>query len=128
MEHFPYICIQIVVKMEIKPRFKVILSKRVTDFLDSLSKKIRDKILYNVAKSRSVIDPELFKKLDDDIWEFRTLYGNMHYRLLAFWDNDGQTLVITTHGFIKKTGKTPKKEIDKAIEIRTLYYNSKKWK
>jgi phage-related protein len=68
-----------------------------------------------------VIDPDLFKKLDDtDIWEFRTFYNRMQYRLLAFWDRngDGITLVIATHGFIKKTQKTPLKEIAKAEEIR----------
>lgn len=70
----------------------------------------------------------LFKKLDDtDIWEFRTQYGGIQYRLLAFWDkvNGTDTLVIATHGFIKKTQKTPPKEIAKAEEIRTRYFNAK---
>ncbi|WP_195415034.1 type II toxin-antitoxin system RelE/ParE family toxin, partial [Bacteroides finegoldii] len=46
----------------------------------------------------------------------------------AFWDKvDGvDTLVIATHGFIKKTQKTPSKEITKAEEIRKIYFNSKK--
>jgi phage-related protein len=58
-------------------------------------------------------DPEIFKKLEDDIWEFRTLYQRQTIRLFAFWDKS-DTLVITTHGLIKKTQKTPKKEIEKA--------------
>ena len=76
-----------------------------------------------------MIDPELFKKLDDtDIWEFRTFYNKVKYRLLAFWDKDNGTnvLVIATHGFIKKTPKTPPKEIAKAEDIRKAYFNSKK--
>jgi phage-related protein len=74
-----------------------------------------------------VIDKELFKKMgDSDIWEFRTLYGGMSYRLLAFWDTDEETLVIATNGFVKKTQKTPLKEIAKAEELRKLYFNSKK--
>lgn len=75
------------------------------------------------------MDPELFKKLDDtDIWEFRTHYNKIQYRMLAFWDknSDVDTLVIATHGFIKKTQKTPQKEILKAEEIRKIYFNSKK--
>ena len=71
----------------------------------------------------------LFKKLDDtDIWEFRTFYNKTKYRLLAFWDKDDKinTLVIATHGFIKKTQKTPLKEIAKAEEIRKDYFNSKR--
>ena len=46
----------------------------------------------------------------------------------AFWDKGDKvnTLVIATHGFIKKTQKTPSKEITKAEEIRKDYFNSKR--
>lgn len=114
--------------METKARFCVILSSEAEDFLNGLNSKIKDKIIYNIRKSTFVIDPEIFKKLDDkDIWEFRTRYNNIQYRLLAFWDkvNGIDTLVIATHGFIKKTQKTPTKEIAKAEAIRTKYFNSK---
>ena len=75
-----------------------------------------------------MIDKDLFKKLDDSdvICVFRTLYNGISYRLFAFWDTDKETLVITTHGIIKKTQKTPFKEIAKAKEIRKMYFNSKK--
>ncbi|KAA3168335.1 type II toxin-antitoxin system RelE/ParE family toxin, partial [Akkermansia sp. BIOML-A61] len=55
-------------------------------------------------------------------------YNKVKYRLLAFWDKDNgtNTLVIATHGFIKKTQKTPPKEIAKAEDIRKAYFNSKK--
>ena len=92
--------------MEVKAKFKVVYSKEADDFLNHLPSKIKDKIIYNIAKAKFVIDPELFKKLDDtDIWEFRTFYKKVKYRLLAFWDKDNgaDTLVIATHGFIKKT-------------------------
>jgi len=73
--------------MEENARFKVVLSKEARLFLKGLSSKISDKITYNIRKATSVIDPVLFKKLDDtDIWEFRTQYGGIQYRLLAFWD------------------------------------------
>ena len=71
---------------------------------------------------------KIFKKLQDEIWEFRSKYlGNQH-RLLAFWDksNNRNTLVIATHGFIKKTSKVPKNEIQKAEKIRSEYFSSKK--
>lgn len=114
--------------MEIKARFKVILSGEVIDFLKGLKPKVQDKIMYNIDKAASLIDPELFKKLDDtEIWEFRTRYERIQYRLLAFWDKtDGEdTLVIATHGFIKKTQKTPSKEIARAEDIRKMYYDNK---
>lgn len=115
--------------MEAKSRFNVILSDEAQEFLDTLPSKVREKIVSNIRKSTFVLDPELFKKLDDtDIWEFRTFYNKTKYRLLAFWDKSKKvnTLVIATHGFTKKTPKTPLKEIAKAEEIRKAYFNSKK--
>lgn len=114
--------------MELKVRFKVIMSSEADAFLDTLRQDIKDKIVYNVDKvANGYMDKDLFKKLDGtDIWEFRTLYKGIQYRLLAFWDTDAETLVIATHGFVKKTQKTPSKEINKAEAIRKLYFNSKK--
>ena len=114
--------------MELKARFKVIMSSEADAFLDTLRQDIKDKIVYNVDKvANGYMDKVLFKKLDGtDIWEFRTLYKGIQYRLLAFWDTDAETLVIATHGFVKKTQKTPSKEINKAEAIRKLYFNSKK--
>lgn len=61
------------------------------------------------------------------IWEFRTLYNNKAYRLFAFWDttDEKETLVIATHGIVKKTQKTPQKDINKAEEIRKQYLKNK---
>lgn len=114
--------------MELKARSKVIMSSEADAFLDTLRQDIKDKIVYNVDKvANGYMDKDLFKKLDGtDIWEFRTLYKGIQYRLLAFWDTDAETLVIATHGFVKKTQKTPSKEINKAEAIRKLYFNSKK--
>ena len=114
--------------MELKTRFKVIMSSEADAFLDTLRQDVKDKIIYNVDKvANGYMDKDLFKKLDDtDIWEFRTLYKGIQYRLLAFWDTDAETLVIATQGFVKKTQKTPRKEINKAEAVRILYFNSKK--
>lgn len=83
--------------------------------------------LYNIDKARLVNDPKLFKKLTDDIWEFRTKYSGSQYRLFAFWDKTDKTdtLVVSTHGIIKKVSKVPKAEIEKAIQIRAEYFKQK---
>ncbi|NBC08090.1 MAG: hypothetical protein GVY26_12930 [Bacteroidetes bacterium] len=49
----------------------------------------------------------MFKKLTKDIWAFRTKYQKNQYRLFAFWDkrDKEETLAVSTHGMIKKTGK-----------------------
>lgn len=108
-------------------KFEIIITKYVDEFLSSLSEKARDKIIYNLDKcSNGYADKNLFKKLDGtDIWEFRTLYNGVCYRLLSFWDTEKSALVIAANGFQKKTQKTPKQEIQKAIEIRKEYFNSK---
>lgn len=109
-------------------KHKVLLSDEVDQFLDTLPIKAKTKILYNVRLVESGHqDVDIFKKLDGtNLWEFRTLYSGIKYRLLAFFDKDSKALIITTHGFIKKSQKTPSKEIDRAEAIRKEYYNQKK--
>ncbi len=110
-----------------KPNFEIELLPEAVEFLESLDDKPREKIYYNLKKAQLVNDNELFKKLNDFIWEFRTLYNNQAYRLFSFWDKrDGkETLVVATHGILKKTQKTPPKEIKKAEEIRKQYFDNK---
>lgn len=107
---------------------KIIYSEEVDDFLSSLTDKPRNKILYNISLvAGGRIDNELFKKLGDTgIWEFRTSYAGVWYRILAFWDTKDDALIVTTHGFCKKSNKTPPKEIAKAIAIKNDYFEQKK--
>lgn len=111
-----------------KAKFEVILSVEAEAFLSALKEKVRHKIVSNFRKASYLLDPKVFKKLEgSDIWEFRALYGGVQYRMLAFWDktDTNYTLVIATHGFVKKTQKTLSKEIAKAEKIRTMYFKLK---
>jgi phage-related protein len=107
--------------------FELQLLEEARDFLKSLTKEVRGKIGRNIRRvQKGERDPELFKKLgSSEIWEFRTLYNKTCYRLFAFWNRDANTLVVATHGIIKKTQKTPAKEISKAEEIRKKYFENK---
>ena len=107
--------------------FDILFLDEAFEFLSSLEKKHSEKILFNIRKSQTAQNPELFKKLNDELWEFRTLYQGLQYRLLAFWDKTDniETLVISTHGFIKKRSKVPDKEILKAKQIRIAYFEEK---
>ncbi len=104
-------------------KFRVEFMEDAKQFLDKLDEKARDKVYYNIWKARSTNDKELFKKLQDEIWEFRTKYSKSYYRLFAFWDKTDKedTVVISTHGLIKKTDKIPKSEITKAERLRQQY-------
>lgn len=109
-------------------KYEVQFLEQVKIFLDGLDEKSRRKVIFNIWKSKKVNDPELFKKLTGEIWEFKTKYLTKQIRLLAFWDKTDKTktLVIATNGFIKKTKKTPKAEIKKAEQIRKDYFEQKK--
>ncbi|GIZ09577.1 type II toxin-antitoxin system RelE/ParE family toxin [Flavobacterium sp. UMI-01] len=108
-------------------KFKVIFLTEAREFLLDLDEKSRLKIIFNIDKAKIKNDNELLKKLKGEIWEFRTLYNKTYFRIFAFWDKTEKTesLVLATHGIIKKTGKTPEKEIEKAENIRLRYFELK---
>lgn len=108
-------------------KLKITFMDMAREFIFSLPEKVQKKITYNLLKVEGgEINKELFKKLENsEIWEFRILYNGICYRLFAFWDTEMETLIIATHGIVKKTQKTPKKEIEKAESIRKAYFNNK---
>ena len=110
-----------------RQKFEVVLMEEAFEFLKKLDLKPRKKVLQNMHRAKYHIDPALFKKLERDIWEFRTLFAGIQYRLLAFWDKNSSagTIVFATHGIIKKTSKVDKKEINKAEQIRDRYFKNK---
>jgi phage-related protein len=107
--------------------FEIIFLEDAFTFLKALERKHYEKILFNIRKSQLEYDSTLFKKLSSDIWEFRTLYNGLQYRLLAFWDKTTtkKTLVVSTHGFVKKRSKVPNNEIQKAVLMRSKYFAEK---
>jgi phage-related protein len=96
-------------------------------FIAGLDKKTARKVFYNIDLAEQTNDPKLLKKLQNEIWEFRTKFAGLQIRLLAFWDktDNKETLVIATHGFIKKADKVPTNEIDRAVRLRDKYFNNK---
>ena len=111
-------------------KFQVKFLEEAAEFLDNLDEKTRDKVIYNIFKARVSNDKELFRKLKGEIWEFRTLFNKTHYRLLAFWDKTDktETVVVSTHGIIKKTDKIPQGDLEKAEKLRSLYFKYKKYR
>ncbi|MCE1198617.1 MAG: type II toxin-antitoxin system RelE/ParE family toxin [Marinilabiliales bacterium] len=107
--------------------FETIFLEEANAFIAGLDTKVIKKILYNIDLAEQTNDPKLFKKLQKDIWELRTTFAGLHIRLLAFWDKTEpkRTLVIASHGFIKKVDKVPMSELERAIHLRDKYFNSK---
>lgn len=102
--------------------FEVTYLVEVRRFFREIDPQATKKLIYNINKAKQVNDDSIFKKLKNtEIWEFKARVKGVQYRLFAFWDTDKKALVVCTHGIIKKTQKTPKKEIEKAEQIRKQY-------
>jgi len=95
----------------------------VEKFLDALPSKAAQKAVWvlQLAEDLDRIPAKYFTKLTgtQDIWEFRISFGSNIYRIFAF--QHGKALVLT-HGFIKKTQKTPLEEIERAHQHRIDYF------
>lgn len=65
--------------------FETKLLEEAFKFIEKQDFKARKKIFQNIRRAELHADPKFFKKLTSEIWEFRTLYSGIQYRLLAFW-------------------------------------------
>lgn len=103
--------------------FETRFLEEAEEFISKLDPKTVKKIIYNIDLAEQTNDPKLFKKLQNDIWEFRTKFAGLQIRLLAFWDkrDNKETLVIATHGFIKKVDKILSNEITRAVRLKENY-------
>lgn len=99
------------------------------DFLLKLDKKMRAKMVNTIAilqdNGYELREP-YSKHLSEGIFELRAKVGNDITRVLYFFYVDKQ--IILTNGFIKKTQKTPKGEIEKAKKYRADYLQRKEGK
>ena len=66
--------------------FRDKILEEADEFISQLDTKTIKKIFYNIDLAEQTNDPKLFKKLQNDIWEFRTKFAGLQIRLLAFWD------------------------------------------
>lgn len=109
---------------------EVIFLKQAEEFANSIGDKPRKKLFHAIRKTKERLFGQWFAKLksSDGIFEFRVDDNGKFYRLFAFWDTeeDEETLVVATHGLIKKSNKTPPAEIRKAEQIRREYFEEKR--
>ena len=99
--------------------------KPFEEFILSLSTDERAKVFETInyfleLKNNNLpIKESLSKHLEDGIFEIRTSLFKKIARTLYFYQRGAK--IIITHGFIKKTQKTPKREITRAKELREKY-------
>ena len=98
-----------------------------TDFYNKQNQKVKDKILwtFKVVETLKQVPTDYLKHIEgtDGLYEIRVQTGSDIFRIFCFFD-EGK-LVVLENGFQKKTQKTPKREIEKAIKIKEDYDNDK---
>ncbi len=95
------------------------------EFFIKQKSKVQDKIIWTLDLIEELPRvPETYLKYlegTDGLYEIRIKLGSDIYRIFSFFD-EGK-LVVLTNGFQKKTQKTPKQEIEKALKIKKEYEN-----
>lgn len=99
------------------------------NFVKKLPKKDREKLSAVIIRTQTygiqtAISQEWVKRLDDNLYELRSKAGSNIQRALYFHVVDNHYVI--THGFTKKTQKTPSTEIAHAKELREEFYRRKK--
>lgn len=102
----------------------------VQDFLDSLKGKVAQKVTWTIMllENFDKIPQQYFKKLSgsDGIWECRIRINTNIYRIFCFFA--GNSVIVLTHGIVKKTQKIPIKEIKKEEKYKNDYLQMKRGK
>ena len=96
------------------------------DFYKKQSVKVKNKINWTIGLLQylEIIPDKYLKHIEEtDLYEIRVTFGNNIFRIFCFFDKD--RLVIILNGFQKKTQKTPKTEIDRALRLKQDYYENK---
>ena len=94
----------------------------VAQFLDTLNPKLKNKTLRTIALLKSNgnnLGHPYSRPLEDGIFELRTQLGNDIDRIMYFFYHNDKA--ILTNGFIKKTQKTPKRELELAKKYKADY-------
>lgn len=107
---------------------KIIAYKdKFLNFYKSQDAKVQLKIEYvlDLVRFEERVPAKFFKLLQntDDIWEIRVITAFKSIRILSFLDEGN--MVILTNCFLKKSQKTPKKEIHLAEQLKKEYLNEK---
>ena len=115
--------------MSQKQKFRTIIFYK--NYFDDFFVKQRDKVKNKIIWTLDLIEehqrvPELYLKHienTDGLFEIRVQQGSDIFRIFCFFDQ-GQ-LVVLANGFQKKTQKTPKQEIERALKIKEEYESEK---
>ncbi len=96
-------------------------------FYNQQTFKVKDKIIWTLKLIETIqqVPEEYLKHLEgtDGLFEIRVQSGNNNFRIFCFFD--AGKLIVLENGFQKKSQKTPKSEIEKALKIKREYEKEK---
>lgn len=108
---------------DIKLRTVTLYKNYFTDIFGKQKQKVKDKILwtFRIIETQKHIPTDYFEHMTgtDGLYEIRVKQGSDIFRIFCFFD-EGK-LIVLANGFQKKTQKTPKSEIEKALKIKKEY-------
>jgi phage-related protein len=116
--------------MDVKQKYRTIIFYKdyFQEFFIKQRDKVKDKIIwtFDLMQELQRVPETYLKHIEntDGLYEIRVQLGNDIFRIFCFFDQ-GQ-LVVLANGFQKKTQKTPKQEIEKALKIKEDYENNKR--
>jgi phage-related protein len=116
--------------MESKQKYRTAIFYKdyFENFFIVQSEKVKAKIIWTITLIEELERiPETYLKhieSTDGLYEIRIKLGSDIFRIFCFFDHG--KLMILANGFHKKTKKTPKKEIGRALKIKEEYENEKK--
>ncbi len=105
----------------------IVFGDEFWNFYNQQSSKVKDKILWTIRliKDLERIPENYLKHIQGtDLYEVRVILGSNIFRIFCFFDKG--RLVVLLNGFQKKTQKTPKNEIERALDLKKKYYEYKK--
>lgn len=93
--------------------------------MSTLKGKEQEKVQYGLLllKTQDRLPSKFIKLIREGLYELRTEYGGNIFRVFFIFDEGN--IVVLFNGFHKKSQKTPKKEIEKALIIKEAYYADK---
>ena len=112
---------------EIKLRTVTLFKDYFSNFYKKQEQKVKDKILwtFRIIETQQQIPFDYFQHIEgtEGLYEIRVKQGSNIFRVFCFFD-EGK-LIVLANGFQKKTQKTPKSEIEKALKIKKEYETEK---
>ena len=112
---------------DVKLRTIILYKNYFSEFYEKQKQKVKDKILwtFRIIETQQQIPTDYLKHMEgtEGLYEIRIQQGNDIFRVFCFFD-EGRIIVLS-NGFQKKTQKTPKNEIEKALKIKREYETEK---